>query len=150
MASVQTVNKFMANNAVTGYVPGDISTASEIGWVDMSDYEGIVVKVNAVNLTGVGVDEFSIVANSESDGGGTDATVDSHAVASAPDAAGDYLFLEVSAEQIRAVETAATGQLRYVTAKIGTANASDRVEVTYIRYGARFAKDGLTADVVAA
>jgi hypothetical protein len=149
MASAQSAEKFFANNKVTCYLSGDATTIKDIAWVDMQDYAGIAVQAQAAALTGLGVTVFKIIANSEADGSGTDAIVVAHAVGSAPDAANDALYLECTAEQIREVETSSTGQLRYVSAQIDAANASDQIAVTYIRHGARFAESGLTADSVA-
>ena len=151
MASVQSVEKFFSRNKMTAYLSGDATAGAgkDIEWVDMQDYEGIAILALAAALTGTGVTAFSILANSDSAGGGTDATVVTHALGTAPDAAGDYVVIECTAEQIRAVETAATGQLRYVTAKIDANNASDQIAVIYIRHGAKFEKSGLTADVIA-
>lgn len=141
---------FLSNNKVTQYDHDPGSTAAvDIAWVDMKDYSEITISTFASALTGAGCNAFTILANSESNGSGTDATVATHAIGSAPDAVGDYLFLSVSAEMIRAVETSSTGQLRYVSASITCANAADEQVVTYIRSEPRFAKDGLTADVVA-
>lgn len=152
MASVQSAEKFFANNKVTMYLSGDATSGAgkDIEWVDMQDYEGIAIIAQAAALTGTGVTAFSILANSDSAGGGTDATVVTHALGTAPDAAGDYVVLECTAEQIRAVETSSTGALRYVTAKIDTNNASDQISVVYIRYAAKHAASGLTADVISA
>ncbi len=127
MASVQSVEKFFANNKVTSYQVGAIDSATDIAWVDMADYEGIAVIATAAALTGVGITAFSLIANSDSAGGGTDATVVSHGVAVAPDAVGDMLVLECTAEQIREVETSATGQLRYLSAKATAAAPASSV-----------------------
>lgn len=148
MAVATDFQDLRANLKVTHYLSGDATTVKDIAWVDMQDYDAILITAHAAALTGVGVTVFKIIANSESDGSGTDAEIKAHAVASAPDAADDYLVLEASAEEIRAGETSSTGQLRYVSAAIDAANASDEIAVTYVRK-ARHAKLNLTADVVA-
>lgn len=121
--------------------------AVDVGWVDMQDYDAILITffrtVGTSNL-----DTFAIIANSESDGSGTDATVKTHAVANEPNAVGDYIVLEVSAEEIRQVETSSTGQLRYVSASVEFATGTDEGVVTYIRK-ARHAQRNLTAESVA-
>lgn len=143
--------KFFANNKITMYDhdPADSTVATDIGWVDMQEYERFIVVAFASALTGTGVTAFSILANSSSAGSGTDATVVSHAVGSAPDAVGDYLMLECSAEQVRAVETSSTGQLRYVSASLTCNNAADENVVVYILAEAKFPRAALSADVVA-
>ena len=130
--------------------PGD-TAANDVGIRDMKDYGEFSVLVMATALTGVGVNAFTIKANSQSNFGGTDATVATHAVGSAPDAEGDYLVLSVTAEMIKAVEVFAThGRLRYVTAILTHANNSDESAVTYIRSKPFIAKRALTADAVSA
>jgi len=116
----------------------------DIGWVDMKDYDKILVTAFASALTGAGVTAFSILGNTASDGSGSDVTVVSHAVGSAPDAVGDYLVLECNKDEI----VAAGETLRYVSANLAMANNADENVVTYIRE-AKTAKASNTADVVA-
>lgn len=144
MAVATSSSKLLSELKVTHYLSGDATTPKDIAWVDMRDYDSILVTVLAAALTGAGVTVFKILANSASDGSGTDVEIKAHAVGSAPDAAGDYLVLEATAEEIG---TAGAG-LRYVTANIDAANAADQIAVTYIRRSNR-PQAGLTADVVA-
>ncbi len=140
------VKKMTANLKVTHYNSGDASGAGKaLGWVDMRDFGGILVSVLSAVLVGVGVTAFKLVANTKSDGTGTSADIKTHALGSAPDAAGDYLFLEATAEEIRALGP----DFRYVSARITTANAGDKIVATYVRGAPRFAYEGLTADQVA-
>ena len=120
------------------------TNAHDIGWVDMKDYDAIMVTAFASALTGVGVTAFSILGNTASDGSGSDVTITSHAVGSAPDAVGDYLVLECNKDEI----VAAGETLRYVSANVTMANAADENVVTYIRR-AKTLKASNTADVVA-
>lgn len=146
MASAIATNKLRECMAVTHYLSGDATTPKDLGWVDMRDYGNIMITVLAAALTGAGVTVFKILANAQSNGGGTDYEIKAHAVGSAPDADGDYLVLECSAEEIAQVSG---GLARYVSANIDTADASDNIVATYIRCNPRFAQSGLTADVVA-
>ena len=151
MASAVTSNKMNTITKVDMFNHDpDTTAATDVGWVDMRDYGGIRVIAMASSLTGNGVEAFTINANSDSAGGGTDAVVLAHAVSSAPDAEGDWLVLEVTAAQIREVEVFAThGQLRYVTAILTMENQADENAVVYERFNSRFPQDGLTADTVA-
>ena len=152
MASPQAPEKFFANNKVQMFDHDpDTTNSTAVEWVDMRDYGEFSVIDMASALTGVGTDAFSIVADAESDGSGTNVTVVSHAIASAPDAVGDYLVLTVTAEQIvqEGEDNSQTG-LRYVSAVIDKANTADESVVTYIRSKPRFAASGLTADTVSA
>lgn len=152
MASPQASDKLGSNMAVKMYDhdPADSTVATDVDWVDMRDFENFMVKTMASALTGVGVNAFTILANAESDGSGTDITVKTHAVGSAPDAVGDQLVLECTAEEI-AQEAADAGvaNARYVSASLTCANAADENVVVYIRAGCKRAYDGLTADIVA-
>lgn len=152
MASVQSSEKLRSilNCTMYNHDPADATTATDIAWVDMRDYGRILIGVMANALTGNGVTAFKILANSASDGSGTDAEVKVHALGSAPDAAGDYLWLECTAEEIRSVETSSTGELRYVSANIDCHNGADTATVVYIRAEPRFPQTGLTADYVSA
>lgn len=152
MVATANVNKFNANNLVTMYDhdPANSTVATDVAWVDMRDFEGIVINVFASTLSGNGITVFQIIGNSQSNGGGSDsASIISHAVGSPPVAVGDWLTLECSAEMIRELETGLTGELRYVTALLTANNSADEAVVVYTRYGAKFPRDGLTADVVA-
>lgn len=150
MASGQASQKVFSRIKVTPYLSGNASSAKDIGWVDMRDYEHIGIQAVAAALSGVGVTAFSIVANSDSDGGGDEVIIKTHAVGSAPDAAGDSLVLECSAEEIASLGRASGYALRYVSAKITCANSSDNIVLTYLQTGARYVEKNKTADVVSA
>lgn len=151
MVTTFTSEKFSANNKITmfDHDPANSTVATDVGWVDMRDYDGISMTVFATVFGGNGITVFQIVASSSSSGAGTDGTVVSHAVGDAPDAQGDWLYLECTAEQIRAQETDSTGELRYVSAKLTAENTADEAVVTYLQWGAKHPQTGLTADVVA-
>lgn len=149
MASVQSVAKFTANNAVTMYDHDPNSTsATFVGWADLRDYESFLVAAFASALTGNGVTAFSIYAAPAASDTNAQLIV-SHAVGSAPDAVGDYLVLECTAEQIATVAASSGYALRYVSAKLTLQNAADENVVVYIRSGAKFPHASLTANVVA-
>ncbi len=131
------------------YDPADSTVLTDVGWVDMKDYDAFMVTTFASALTGNGVTVFKILANSDSAGGGTDVTVKTHAVGSAPDAVGDYLVLDCTKDEIIAAAAAAgVANVRYVSAQLDCANAADEQVVTYIRR-AKLLASGNTADVVA-
>lgn len=150
MGSPQASDKLFSNVKVEMFDHDpDTTDATDVEWVDMRDYENFAVLVMASALTGIGVTAFTILANSESDGSGTDVTIKTHAVGSAPDAVGDYLVLECTAEEIAQEGADAGEDLRYVSANLTMDNAADENVVTYVRGGAKRAHDALTADTVA-
>lgn len=151
MASSQSSDKLSGRMKVTMYDHDPDSTAAtDVEWVDMRDYGKFMVIAFASALTGNGVTAFTILANADSAGGGTDVEVKAHAVGSAPDAVGDYLVLECTAEEIAELGRANSLDLRYVSANLTMQNAADENVVVYILADPRFAYDGLTADTVAA
>lgn len=82
---------------------------------------------------------------SEDAAGTTNATnVVSHAIGSNPDAVGDTLWLEVTAEQCKAALATAA----YIGVKIQLNTSTDECVVMFERSMARFRYDGLTADYV--
>jgi len=152
MATGQTGYQKLGSNAARymyDHDPADSTVATDVAWVDMRDYEHFLCMAFASALTGAGVTAFSIVGNTSSTGAGTDRVIVSHAVGSAPDAVGDFLHLECSAEQIASVGEANSEDLRYVSAKLTCANAADEAVVYYERALPRFPKANLTADHVA-
>ncbi len=129
--------------------PGD-TAANDVSWQDMKGFGEVTMSAFASALSGNGVTAFLIIANSESDGGGTDATIVTHAVGDAPDAVGDWLVQSVTAEMIKAKEViATTGRLRYVSAKITHQHNDDESVVAYIFSKPFVAKRALTTNVVA-
>lgn len=145
MVSALASEKFASNHSVTMYdFDPDGTDPVDVGWVDLRDYEGI--HVTAFRSVGTGtIAAFQILGNSASDGSGSDVVLKSHALGSAPDAVGDYIHLEVTAAELAALGT----DLRYVSASLDLAVATDECVVTYIRYNSKRATSGLTADSIA-
>ena len=147
--SVQATNRFLANNAVKLYDfdPNGVDPV-DVDWVPFHSFLGLVV--GFFRTIGVGaVDGFKILANTKADGSGTDVVVKAHALGSQPDAVGDQVWLEVTAEEVRQACNDAGLVPAAVSASIEFAVATDEGVVVYIRHGPRFAQDGLTADIVA-
>lgn len=129
---------------VTTKNSGDATTAKDIEWVDMQDYDSILVVAHIGTLgTSGGISTFKILANPESNGSGTDVEIKAHALSNAPDAAGEYVVLEATAEEIGG----AGANLRYVSANLQTAAAGDNVVVTYVRRATHAQKDNTSDNV---
>ena len=149
MASVQSSDKIASTQKIKLYDHDPNGTsATAVAWVDMSNYGVFGVMAFASALAGNGVTAFAIQASAASNGANPE-TIVSHAVGSAPDAVGDQLWLECTAEQVAAVGAAAGKDLRYVSAVLTMHNAGDENVVAYVLSEPRFASGGLTADVVA-
>ena len=149
MASSSETNKLRSSLAIKAYdFDPDGTNAVDVAWVDMRDYEVILIGFFRTIGTGA-LDTFSLLGNSESDGSGTDVTVKAHAVASEPNATGDQIWLEISAQEIQEQARAAgVDDVRYVTASAEFATGTDEGVVMYIRGETKHAVSGLTADII--
>jgi hypothetical protein len=127
----------------------DATTATDIAWVDMKDFATFLVgffrTVGTSDLT------FKILANTASDGSGTDITVLTKTLTGVqPNALADYTWAEVTAEQVQAAAKAAgIDNARYVTANLTFATGTDEGVVYYELGEPRFAYADLTADDIA-
>lgn len=153
MASAQTIAKLSSEFKILSGLSGDASTIKDVlptspaTRLDSRDYDLILVRCTAAALTGAGVTTFAIAAYTAASGG-SPTTVVSHAVGTAPDAAGDSLILECTAEQIAECAAAAGTDLRYFCVRLTAANAADNIVVTYFLRGKR-QYSGLSADYTA-
>lgn len=139
LSSILNVKCALSGDATAGIA---ISFTDDGGtWLDMRDYESVMFILLAAALTGVGLDadDCHIVASASSDGS-SPTTVFTHSNVT-PDAAGDYIVLEATAEQLGENN-------RYVSVNIDAANASDQIAIIAIRGNSRNPKAGLTADYI--
>ena len=149
MASPQASGHFINRNKVTMYDFDYSNSAVDVAWVDMQNYkEFIVVAFLSVPAAGA-ISQFSLIANADSAGGGSDVTIKTHALGSSPDAVGDYVVLSCTAEEIaqEAADAGVTG-VRYVSANLTLSQAAAEAVVTYVLCHPRFAYSGLTADLI--
>jgi len=122
--------------------------ASATTWKAMRDFDGFAVLAMTAVKGGNGLIELSIYA--AEDDAATNATEIKTTGTVACDAVGDYVVLEVSAEEVNAIGEAAGYNFTHVTAYVDCHNAGDTVAVTYIRYGAKRAYTGMTANTISA
>lgn len=114
----------------------------DVAWVPISSFEHFMACL--FHSVGTGnVDTFNIIANTQSDGSGTDVIVKSSTAD--PDAVGDFAFLECSRSELASLGSG----LAYVSANVELADATDECVITYIRSGARWSYAGLTTNVIA-
>jgi hypothetical protein len=141
MASALQSADFVQNNLVTVYdFDPDASTAVDVAWVDMLDYDELTVI--AIRTIGTGaVDGFTILSNPTLTGGGTDVEVKTHATATEPDAIADFVVLSCRSDEL--------GGNRYASANLELATDTDEFIVVYIRSKARYPRRALTADIIA-
>lgn len=146
MAVATDFQDLRANLQVTAYdFDPNATTATDVAWVDMRDSSAILI--GFFRTIGTGATTLSVLANAQSDGGGTDVTVKTKVLTSAePNAVGDYTWIEVSQADIAqaAAEAGVTG-VRYVSASVSVATGTDEAVIIYIRKP-KHAKLNCTAD----
>lgn len=143
MVATSGADVFRSENTVKMYdFDPNATTVTNIAWVPLANFKrltaGFFRTIGTSNVT------FDIAAATDSSGSGAVAIV-THAVASQPDAVGDQIFLECTADQAHEVLATAT----HVSARVSVATNTDEGVVLYIRSEPRFAYSGLTPDVIA-
>lgn len=120
-------------------------TVTDVGWVDCRPYKNFCFQFFRTVGTG-NLDTFRVIGNTATNGGGTDVTVKTKTISSEPNAVGDFVFIEVSAEEINAAGVAAGVEVIGISAACEFATSTDEGVVTYIFTGPRHAYLNLTAD----
>lgn len=145
MASPQGSENFSSRNKVEMLdFDVDATTAAAATYVDLRDYDGFAVMIKPSVLAGSGVTKLEIVA--ADDTSGTNITVIKDSGTVAADAIDDYVYLECQAEEVRQESEDASATLRFVAARVTHDNAGDESVITYIRFKAKHATSGLTAN----
>ena len=126
--------------------PGGTSL-TDIGFEDGRDFGSFLFTF--FRTIGTSADVMRVIANDASDGSGTDVVVKNKTIAAEPNAVGDQIHLEVSADEIRAAGEAAGEAVRHVSLQVSFATGTDEGVVTYTFGRARHPRQALTADIVA-
>lgn len=148
-ASAQASMKVSAKNKLVTKKLGDATGTLYPYWIDMRDCDALLIQLMIAVRTGA-ITAFEIVASDAADGSTNKTSIKAHALGSAPDAAGDNVFLECTAEEVKYLGEAAGVKLRYVSAKVTCSNAADVTVVNYLvpDHCNRFPADQLTVDAV--
>lgn len=146
MASALASKKLTTEIAAKLYdVDPDATTAFNVAYVDMRDYNvflaGFFRTVGTSDLQ-----TFKIMA--AEDASGTNATEIKTGTVD-PDAVGDQVWLECTAQEIAHVGNELGYKLRYVTLQLQFATGTDEGVATYIFGHPRFPSEALTTDIVA-
>jgi len=137
-------DKILSNYNITHYdFDPDGTSATSAGWVAMENYSEFCASF----FRTVGTSAATIVVQAATDSSGTNATTVLTYSGSAPDAVGDYVFLETDAAEIQGASDSLS--FTHVGMTITFATGTDEAVVTYIRGGARYANDGETSDSIA-
>lgn len=109
-----------------------VSEANVSGtWFDMKDYSEVMV-IASLHARTDNIEEFSIQADEDSDGGDGNVAIASHSDPTGADAKSDRVVLECTAEQLAQEGADNSKDLRYISAKVKTGNSADRVTITII------------------
>lgn len=156
MATAVTTNRVAANLAVKVYKHNPDTTAATVVSIDAGTTKNYVPMLNYSNFwlgvmnhlctSASGPTLIEIVAATDSSG--TNITVILASSTLACVTQGDFAQIEVSAEQIEEVGRAAGFAFTHVTGRITTSNSGDEQGVCFIRYGAKSAASGLTANSI--
>ena len=141
-------DKIISSLKVTGYdFDPDSTSVTDVAWVDMRDIYSLLVMF--FRNIGTSAITLTILANTDSDGGGDEATIKTKVfTAGQPNAVGDYGFLEALAQQVAQAGSEDGKDYRYVSSNISFATNTDEGTVVYIARP-RFKFENLTADSIA-
>jgi hypothetical protein len=152
MATAVTSQKFASTHAMELYDhdPGAttaVVTSPDGGttqrWVAMRDFAGFSVMAKPSVVAANGITLLEIVGATDSSG--TNVTVVLAHAASITDSLNEYVFLEVTAEQVNEVGKAAGYNFTHVAARLTMATNTDEAVVAYVRWPARRQYRDLTA-----
>ncbi len=155
MVTAVATEKLFANAKIESFIHMPAAGATEQSvkagatattWRAMRDYGGFAVIAVQGVLGGSGMIKLSIYA--AEDASASQATEIKTTGAILTNAIGDYAVLEVSAEDIQQIGKAAGYDFTHVTAYIDSNHNDDEQGVTYIRFGAKHRKSGLTATYI--
>lgn len=149
MALETASNRIKSSQSVKNYrfAPA-ATTATAVAWVDARKFGHFLF--GFFRITGTSALTFAITANTKSDGSGTSVTILTKDLTGIqPDAVGDQVWQEVSAEEIKkvCVDNGVTGAI-YVTATLTFVTGTDVGVVTYVQTQPRFTAANTTADAV--
>jgi hypothetical protein len=155
MVATTTTHHFQAKNNVRQVVwqPADAATAqivdlgqpqgASVLMLPIAHFRNFYARIITSLLVGTGPTAFSICAATDAAGTGVQ-LVKTHAMGSLPDAEGDTVVLECSAEEIREVLATAT----HVGVWLDCNNNDDETIVTLIRADALYGYSALDAEYV--
>jgi len=123
------------------------ANVSSTTWVDMSEYHRCMVLL----IKSVGSDNTQIfrIDGSAALAGTSAATLKTRTGSTDPDATGDWAMLEVTSDDLAGQDSTTSG-VRYISAVVKTAAATDEWQVVYILSSPRYGKTALTAGAGAA
>lgn len=155
MATAVTSQKVASTHAIEAYDhdPGAttatvVTNGTLIRWVPMRDFGVFAVLAKPSIVAAGGLTLVEIVGATDSAGSDIEVILSSGTVAA--DALDDYVFLEVTDEQVNEVGNAAGHKFTHVAARLTMATNTDEASVVYIRWLPKRAYNALTANNITA
>jgi hypothetical protein len=148
MAITQTENRISATHLLHHYIaaPGATTLQTVGASVDMQKFKCFLASYFKATGTG-NLTTFQLIAGDKSDFSGNNVTIFSDAwPVLQPDAAGNQVFLECTAQQIARLAADNGYALRYVGVQYQQATGGDTGVVTFLATEPTYAYPGLTAD----
>lgn len=144
------MNEILSNNIINSFVFAPAGTdPADVGFVDMCQAQRFCAQF--VRTVGTSALTFEIVANTAEDGNGDAAVIAAKEFdAGQPDAAGDFVFLEIGASDIAQKAAQDEKPYRYVSARLSFATDTDTGVVNYFMSGCRYSGEGMSADTISA
>lgn len=136
--------RFLANNLMKMHDldPGD-TNANAISWVSVALYRGYVVGL----MRTIGTSAVTLTINAATSAAGAGSTIvkTKTFTAGQPDAVGDFVFLEATADEITEALPTAT----HVSAVVTLATGTDELAAVTIQTQPIFPQSGLSPDSIA-
>lgn len=153
MATAVTSQKVASTHAIEAYDhdPGAttavvVTNGTLIRWVPMRDFGVFAVIAKPNIIGGDGLTLLEIVGATDAAGSDIEVILSSGVVAG--NALDDYVFLEVTDEQINEVGKAAGHNFTHVAARLTMGTNTDEATVVYIRWLPKRATNAMTATTI--
>jgi hypothetical protein len=138
---ISSVSKVM----MFDFDPG-ATTVTAVSWQPMENFQNLL----AMFMRTIGTSTATLTINAATDSSGTDSAVVATKTFTdgQPDAVGDYVYLEVSAEDVAQKASDNSKNYTHVSAVISVETGTDEAVVTYVFTGSRYTNGNGTEDHV--
>lgn len=122
----------------------DATTATAVSWQPMENFQNFL----AMFMRTIGTSTATLTINAATGSSGTDSAVIATKTFTAgqPDAVGDYVYLEISAEDVAQKASDNSKNYTHVSAVISFETNTDEAAVTYVFTGGRYSNGNGTSD----
>lgn len=121
------------------------TTATAVSWQLMKNFQNFLAMV----MRTIGTSTATLTINAATDASGTNSVVvATKTFAAQPDAVGDYVYLEISAEDVAQKAADNSKNYTHVSAVVSFETNTDEAAVTYVFSGSRYTNGNGTEDYV--